>query len=67
VVATVQGNVAGTWVRGVTVNVPGQSFAIRLNKAAPKGLQRGRLHNRDDGLSDRVVLIARSRTCASGR
>jgi hypothetical protein len=41
VVATIQGDVAGTWVRGVTVNVPGQNFTIRLNKAAPKALKVG--------------------------
>ncbi|MFN8623590.1 MAG: hypothetical protein U0869_22855 [Chloroflexota bacterium] len=41
VVATIQGDVAGTWVRGVTLDVPGQSFSIRLNKAAPKALKVG--------------------------
>lgn len=41
VVATIQGDVAGTWVRGVTVNVARQQFTIRLNKAAPKDLKVG--------------------------
>ncbi len=41
VIATIQGDVAGTWVRGVTVNVVGPSFTIRLNKAAPKALTVG--------------------------
>jgi hypothetical protein len=41
VVATIQGDVAGTWVRGVTVNVSAQKFTIRLNKAAPKALKVG--------------------------
>lgn len=41
VVATIQSDVAGTWVRNVTVNVSGQSFTIRLNKDAPKALKVG--------------------------
>jgi hypothetical protein len=41
VVATIQGDVAGTWVRGVTVNVAKQQFTIRLNRAAPKTLKVG--------------------------
>lgn len=38
VLATIQGNVAGTWVRGVSLDVPNQRFTIRLNKAAPAQL-----------------------------
>jgi hypothetical protein len=41
VVATIQGDVTGTWVRGVTVNVAKQQFTIRLNRAAPKTLKVG--------------------------
>ncbi|MFN8619162.1 MAG: hypothetical protein U0869_00265 [Chloroflexota bacterium] len=41
VVATIQGDVAGTWVRGVTLNDAGDSFTIRLNRAAPKALKVG--------------------------
>jgi hypothetical protein len=41
VVATIQGDVAGTWVRGVTLNEAGDTFTIRLNKAAPKALKVG--------------------------
>ena len=40
-VATIQGDVAGTWVRGVTLDVAGDTFTIRLNKAAPKALKVG--------------------------
>jgi hypothetical protein len=40
VLATIQGNVAGVWVRGVSVS-PGNSFTIRLNKAAPSNLTVG--------------------------
>jgi hypothetical protein len=41
VVATIQGNVADTWVRGVAVSVVNQRFTIRLNRAAPKALNVG--------------------------
>jgi hypothetical protein len=41
VLATIQGNVAGTWVRGVSLNLTEQKFTIRLNKAAPKSLKVG--------------------------
>ena len=41
VVATIQGNVAGTWVRGVSVSTANDTFTIRLNKAAPKALSVG--------------------------
>jgi hypothetical protein len=41
VVATIQGDVAGTWVRGVVVSVPQQHFVIKLNRAAPKALRVG--------------------------
>jgi hypothetical protein len=37
VVATVQGNPAGVWVRNVSVNDSADTFTIRLNKAAPSG------------------------------
>jgi hypothetical protein len=37
VVATVQGNVAGIWVRGVSLDAVADKFTIRLNKAAPAG------------------------------
>ena len=37
VVATVQGNPAGVWVRSVAVSDPNNNFTIRLNKAAPAG------------------------------
>ena len=41
VVATIQGDVAGTWVRACSVNQSANSFTIRLNKAAPKSLSVG--------------------------
>jgi hypothetical protein len=41
VVATIQGDVAGTWVRGVVVDVPHQHFVVKLNRAAPKALRVG--------------------------
>lgn len=41
VVATIQGDVAGTWVRGVVVDVAHQHFVIKLNRAAPKALRVG--------------------------
>jgi hypothetical protein len=41
VVATIQGNVPGTYVRGVTLNAGASSFTIRLNKAAPFTLRVG--------------------------
>jgi hypothetical protein len=41
VLATIQGNVAGTWVRGVSLNRTDHKFTIRLNKAAPKNLKVG--------------------------
>lgn len=41
VVATIQGDVSGTWVRGVTVSTSKGQFTIRLNKAAPKQLKVG--------------------------
>jgi hypothetical protein len=41
VVATIQGDVAGTWVRACSVNQGANSFTIRLNKAAPKSLNVG--------------------------
>jgi hypothetical protein len=37
VVATVQGNPAGVWVRNVSINAANDTFTIRLNKAAPSG------------------------------
>ena len=37
VVATVQGNPAGVWVRNVSVDDAANTFTIRLNKAAPVG------------------------------
>ncbi len=37
VVATVQGNPAGVWVKNVSVSDPNNTFTIRLNKAAPSG------------------------------
>ena len=37
VVATVQGNPAGVWMRNVSVNDAADTFTIRLNKAAPSG------------------------------
>ena len=37
VAATIQGNVAGVWVRGVSLDAVGDKFTIRLNKAAPSG------------------------------
>ena len=37
VVATVQGNPAGVWVRSVSVSDAADTFTIRLNKAAPAG------------------------------
>lgn len=40
IVATIQGEVAGTWVTGCVRTGP-QSFAIHLNKAAPKQLKVG--------------------------
>jgi hypothetical protein len=41
VVATIQGDVPGTWVRGVSLNATTGAFTIRLNKAAPKQLKVG--------------------------
>ena len=41
VVATIQGNVSGTWVRGVSVSAAADTFTIRLNKAAPSQLTVG--------------------------
>ena len=41
VLATIQGNVADTWVRGVTLDNPADTFTIRLNKPAPKTLTVG--------------------------
>ncbi len=41
VVATIQGDVAGTWVRACAVNEDANSFTIRLNKAAPRDLSVG--------------------------
>ena len=41
IVATIQGNVPGTWVRGVSVNAVEDTFTIRLNKAAPRQLTVG--------------------------
>jgi hypothetical protein len=38
VLATIQGNVAGTYVRGVSVNDAQDKFIIRLNKPAPSAL-----------------------------
>ena len=35
VLATIQGNVAGVWVRGVSIDTAGNAFTIRLNKVAP--------------------------------
>ena len=37
VVATVQGNPAGVWVRSVSLNATNNTFTIRLNKSAPSG------------------------------
>jgi len=37
VIATVQGNPAGVWVRNVSINDAQDTFTIRLNKAAPSG------------------------------
>jgi hypothetical protein len=37
VVATVQGNAAGVWVKNVSVSDAADTFIIRLNKAAPAG------------------------------
>jgi hypothetical protein len=37
VVATVQGNPTGVWVRNVSVSDANDTFTIRLNKAAPSG------------------------------
>jgi hypothetical protein len=37
VVATVQGNPPGIWVRSVSLNDANDTFTIRLNKAAPSG------------------------------
>ena len=36
-VAIVQGNPAGVWVRSVSVSGANDTFTIRLNKAAPSG------------------------------
>jgi hypothetical protein len=41
VLATIQGNVEGTWVRGVGLDTGRGVIAIRLNKAAPVGLTVG--------------------------
>lgn len=41
IVATIQGDVSGTWVRGVSINTSTGKFTIRLNKAAPKQLKVG--------------------------
>jgi hypothetical protein len=41
VLATIQGDVGGMWVRGVSVSVANQNFTIRLNKAAPVALSVG--------------------------
>jgi hypothetical protein len=41
VLATIQGNVQGTYVRGVSLNDAANSFTIRLNKPAPSALKVG--------------------------
>ena len=41
IVATIQGNVAGTYVRGVSLNATENTFTIRLNQAAPAALTVG--------------------------
>ncbi|MEO7117647.1 MAG: hypothetical protein ABIZ34_01610 [Candidatus Limnocylindrales bacterium] len=41
VLATIQGNIAGVWVRGCTTNPGANSFTIRLNKAAPSDVKVG--------------------------
>lgn len=38
VVATIQGDVSGTWVRSVSLDTKRSKFTIRLNKRAPKRL-----------------------------
>jgi hypothetical protein len=35
VLALIQGNVSGTWVRGVVLDLVGDKFTIRLNKVVP--------------------------------
>jgi hypothetical protein len=41
VLATIQGNPAGTWVRAVSLDTTNERFTIRLNKAAPANLTVG--------------------------
>jgi hypothetical protein len=41
VLATIQGDIAGTWVRGVAINVANGTFTIRLNIGAPTALKVG--------------------------
>lgn len=41
VLATIQGNVAGTWVQGVSLDRTNNTITIRLNKAAPMFLNVG--------------------------
>jgi len=41
VLATIQGNIAGTWVRGVTTSPANDTFTIRLNKPAPSTFKVG--------------------------
>ena len=41
VLATIQGFVPGLWVAGVELDAVGDTFAIRLNKAAPVALTVG--------------------------
>jgi hypothetical protein len=38
VLATIQGNVAGIWVRGVSLDIPHNRFTILLNRTAPSAL-----------------------------
>jgi hypothetical protein len=37
VVATIQGNPSGVWVKSVSLNDANDTFTIRLNKTAPSG------------------------------
>lgn len=41
ILATIQGSVAGTWVRGVALNRNASTFIIRLNRKAPVALTVG--------------------------
>jgi hypothetical protein len=41
VLATIQGDIAGTWVRGVSINTATGKFTIRLNRPAPRAMTVG--------------------------